>query len=142
MSGGGRRGSRSCQVSPCRSSNTKPRAHCHGGAAIAGPRGKVRLVSGGPAMSSPKFQNLVEMFERSVEKYGPRELFGTKVDGEWKWTTYREMGKLVADLRGGLAALGVKRGENVCIVSNNRVEWAALAYACFGLGVSIVPMYE
>jgi long-chain acyl-CoA synthetase len=93
-------------------------------------------------MSSPKFQNLVEMFERSVEKYGPRELFGTKVDGEWKWTTYSEMGKLVADLRGGLAALGIKRGENVCIVSNNRVEWAALAYACFGLGVGIVPMYE
>src|SRR6185436_1990932 len=24
----------------------------------------------------------------------------------------------------------------------NRVEWAVLAYACFGLGVSIVPMYE
>src|SRR6185436_10208798 len=94
------------------------------------------------AMSSPKFQNLVEMFERSVESFGPRELFGTKTDGEWRWTTYREMGKLVDNLRGGLASLGVKRGENVCIVSNNRVEWAALAYACFGLGVSIVPMYE
>lgn len=92
--------------------------------------------------SSPKFQNLVEMFERSVESYGPRDLFGTKVDGEWKWTSYREMGKFVDHLRGGLAALGIKRGDNLCIVSNNRVEWAALAYACFGLGVAVVPMYE
>ena len=93
-------------------------------------------------MSSSKFSNLVEMFERSVAQYGPRELFGTKVDGEWKWTTYAEMGKLVDGLRGGLAKLGIERGQNVCIVSNNRVEWAVFAYACAGLGVSIVPMYE
>lgn len=93
-------------------------------------------------MSAPKFSNLVEMFERSVSLYGPRELFGTKVDGQWKWTSYAEMGKLVDDLRGGLAKLGLKRGDNLCIVSNNRVEWAVIAYACYGLGVSIVPMYE
>jgi long-chain acyl-CoA synthetase len=30
----------------------------------------------------------------------------------------------------------------VCLVSNNRVEWAVVAYACFGLGASVVPMYE
>lgn len=93
-------------------------------------------------MSSAKFSNLVEMFERSVEQFSSRELFGTKVDGEWKWTTYQEMGKLVDDLRGGLASLGIQRGQNICIVSNNRVEWAVLAYACSGLGISIVPMYE
>lgn len=93
-------------------------------------------------MSAPKFSNLVEMFERSVSLYGPRELFGTKVDGQWNWTTYAEMGKLVDDLRGGLAKLGLQRGDNLCIVSNNRVEWAVIAYACYGLGVSIVPMYE
>ncbi len=93
-------------------------------------------------MSAPKFSNLVEMFERSVKEYGPRELFGTKVNGEWKWTTYAEMGTLVDNIRGGLAKLGIKAGDNVCLVSNNRVEWAVFAYACYGLGVSIVPMYE
>lgn len=93
-------------------------------------------------MSAPKFSNLVEMFERSVSLYGPRDLFGTKVGGEWRWTSYAQMGKLVDDLRGGLAKLGLKRGDNLCIVSNNRVEWAVFAYACYGLGVSIVPMYE
>ena len=93
-------------------------------------------------MSSPKFSNLVEMFERSVKEFGPRELFGTKTDGAWQWTTFREMGKMVDDMRGGLASLGIARGSNICIVSNNRVEWAVLAYACFGLGISIVPMYE
>jgi long-chain acyl-CoA synthetase len=93
-------------------------------------------------MSSIKFENLVDMFERSVKAYGPRELFGTKKNGQWTWTTYGQLGALVEDFRGGLAALGIKRGDRVCIISNNRVEWAVVAYACLGLGASVVPMYE
>jgi long-chain acyl-CoA synthetase len=93
-------------------------------------------------MSSIKFENLVDMFERSVKAYGPRELFGTKKNGQWIWTTYAEMGKLVDAFRGGLASLGVKRGDRVCLISNNRVEWAVVAYACYGLGAAVVPMYE
>jgi long-chain acyl-CoA synthetase len=93
-------------------------------------------------MSSIKFENLVDMFERSVKAYGPRELFGTKKNGEWTWTTYAELGKLVDEFRGGLAALGIKNGDRVCLISNNRVEWAVVAYACYGLGASVVPMYE
>jgi long-chain acyl-CoA synthetase len=93
-------------------------------------------------MATPKFQNLVEMVERSVKLYGQRELFGTKKGGQWVWTTYAQFGKQVDDFRGGLASLGIKRGDNVAIVSNNRVEWAVAAYACYGLGAALVPMYE
>lgn len=93
-------------------------------------------------MATPKFDNLVEMFERSVQLYGPRDLFGTKKSGQWTWMTYAEVGKLVDSFRGGLASLGVKRGDRVAIVSNNRVEWAVAAYACCGLGAALVPMYE
>lgn len=93
-------------------------------------------------MSSAKYENLVDMFERSVKAFGPRQLFGTKKDGQWGWTTYAETGKQVEEIRGGLVALGVKRGDNVAIISNNRVEWAVIAYACFGIGAALVPMYE
>ncbi len=93
-------------------------------------------------MATQNFENLVDMFERSVKLYGPRDLFGTKKNGRWVWTTYREVGKLVDQFRGGLASLGIKRGDHVCIISNNRVEWAVACYACFGLGVALVPMYE
>jgi long-chain acyl-CoA synthetase len=77
-----------------------------------------------------------------VKAYGPRELFGTKKNGQWTWTTYAQMGELVDNFRGGLASLGIKRGDRVCIISNNRVEWAVVAYACYGLGAAVVPMYE
>ena len=93
-------------------------------------------------MGAVKFENLVEMFERSVKEYGARDLFGTNKDGNWEWTTFAQVGEMVDAFRGGLSELGVKHGDNVCIISNNRVEWAVAAYACYGLGAALVPMYE
>ncbi|WP_437669978.1 AMP-dependent synthetase/ligase [Sorangium sp. So ce131] len=87
-------------------------------------------------------ENLVELLDRSIHQYGSRPLFGTKTEGRWDWITYAEFGERVARFRGGLASLGVQRGDRVAFISNNRVEWAVAAYACFTLGVSVVPMYE
>ncbi|WP_437954946.1 long-chain fatty acid--CoA ligase [Sorangium sp. So ce119] len=89
-----------------------------------------------------KLENLVQLLDRSLSLYGPRPLFGTKADGRWSWITYAEFGQLVARFRGGLASLGVQRGDRVALISNNRVEWAVAAYACFSMGVAVVPMYE
>jgi long-chain acyl-CoA synthetase len=93
-------------------------------------------------MASPKIANLVEMFERSVKTFGPNPLFGVKRGSQWSWVNYEEVGRRVDALRGGLAGLGVQRGDRVAIVSNNRIEWAVSAYACYGLGASLVPLYE
>jgi long-chain acyl-CoA synthetase len=90
----------------------------------------------------PRFKTLVELLDQAVERHGDRDLFGTKKDGRWTWTTYREFGSLVERFRSGLAALGAGRGDNVGIIANNRVEWAVAAYACYGLGAAFVPMYE
>ncbi len=90
----------------------------------------------------PRFRTLVDIFEYSVKTFGPRDAFGTKAGGRWTWTTYTEFGLMVDRFRGGLASIGVARGDAVAIVSNNRIEWAVAAYACFGLGAAFVPMYE
>ena len=90
----------------------------------------------------PRYSTLVELFQQAIQTHGSRELFGTKKDGRWIWTTYTEFGSMVDRFRGGLASLGVERGDCVAIVSDNRVEWAVAAYACYGLGASYVPMYE
>ncbi len=93
-------------------------------------------------MSSRKFRDLVDMQQQSVAAFGGRRLFGTKEAGAWRWTTYAELGRRVDDLRGGLAKLGVGKGDAVAIISSNRVEWAVAAYATYGLGAVFVPMYE
>ena len=57
--------------------------------------------------SPPNIVSLVDLLDRSAEKYGPRELFGTKTGSSWVYTTYAQFKKLVEDMRGGLATLGI-----------------------------------
>jgi long-chain acyl-CoA synthetase len=90
----------------------------------------------------PRYRTMVDLYKHAVATYASRDLFGTKKDGTWRWTTYGEFGSMVERLRGGFASIGVQRGDCVAIVSNNRVEWAVGAYACYGLGAAFVPMYE
>ncbi len=90
----------------------------------------------------PRFETLTEIYDHAIKSFGHRELFGTKRGGSWQWTSYAEFGKQVEAFRGGLASLGVGKGDVVAIISNNRVEWAVAAYAVYGLGAAYVPMYE
>ena len=93
-------------------------------------------------MKPPAYTDLVDVLERSVADHSRQNLFGTKIDGNWRWITYAEFGKRVDHFRGGLASLGVSQGDTVAIISANRVEWAVAAYAAYGLGARFCPMYE
>lgn len=90
----------------------------------------------------PRFENLVQIYERSIEKFAAEPLFGTKKAGIWRWMTYREFGLQTDQLRGGLAQLGVGTDDVVAIIANNRPEWAVAAYATYGLAARYAPMYE
>ncbi|MCX5850457.1 MAG: long-chain fatty acid--CoA ligase [Deltaproteobacteria bacterium] len=90
-----------------------------------------------------KPDNLPELFENSVKKFSDRPYLGTKnKQGEYEWISYREVGRRVDNLRGGLAGIGVKRGDAVGIICNNSVDWAVGHFATVGLGAFYVPMYE
>lgn len=91
---------------------------------------------------TPRFNSLVAILSESVAKYGDKPVFGTRKAHGWEWTTYRQLGELVAQARAGMAALGVEPGDRVAVISNNRLEWAICAYACYTRGISYVPMYE
>lgn len=88
--------------------------------------------------------NLVELFETSVKANADRLLFGTKNEAktDYDWVTYREVAQRVDYFRAGLADAGVKKGDSVAIIANNRNEWAIAAYAAYGLGALFIPMYE
>lgn len=90
----------------------------------------------------PKFSNLVDIYEQSIERFAAEPLFGTKKAGTWRWMTYREFGRQTDEIRGGLAALGVGSDDVVAMIANNRPEWAVAAYATYGLCARYAPMYE
>src|SRR6516164_5216310 len=89
-----------------------------------------------------KFESLVELCEQSCRSYADRQLFGVKEGSEWTWITYARFHELVDAFRGGLAGLGIGRGDKVAMIADNRVEWAVACYATYGLGASFVPMYQ
>lgn len=89
-----------------------------------------------------RFINLVDLYERSCAKFETRPLYGTKTGGEWEWTTYGRFHRDVDRCRGGLASLGVGKGDRVAIIADNCVEWAVAAYATYGLEAAFVPMYQ
>jgi long-chain acyl-CoA synthetase len=90
-----------------------------------------------------KPDNIVELFENSVKMFFDRPCLGTKnKQGQYEWITYQEMGRRINNLRGGLAGIGVQRGDAVGIISNNSVDWAVGHFATVGLGAFYVPMYE
>jgi long-chain acyl-CoA synthetase len=89
-----------------------------------------------------RFENLVDMFIASTQRYRNNPLFGVKTNGAYQWITYGQIAQQVDELRAGLAQLGVGKGDVVAIISNNSPEWAVAAYATYSLGARFAPMYE
>ncbi len=90
-----------------------------------------------------KVSSLAELVTHSVTVFSDNPLLGRRQeDGDWDWVTFAEFGEAVEQARGGLASLGVSKGDRVAIISDNRVEWAVGAYATYTLGAAWVPMYE
>ncbi len=87
--------------------------------------------------------NLVDIFEHSAARYANNLLIGEKDSaGVYQWVTYSQIATRVNNLRAGLAAIGVKAGDTVGIIANNRKEWLIGEMATQGLAAAYVPMYE
>jgi len=87
------------------------------------------------------FSNLVAMQQECCLKYASNNLFGTKVADKYKWIKYQAFAQKVDEYRAIISSLDISSGDKVAIISNNRVEWAIIAYATLGLEATFVPMY-
>jgi long-chain acyl-CoA synthetase len=65
----------------------------------------------------------------------------SKRAGRWVGIGYRDMAEQVQHLSIGLQELGVRRGDRVAILSENRPEWAIADYACLAARCTDVPIY-
>jgi len=87
--------------------------------------------------------NLVELFEQSAARFANNVFIGEKDSaGVYQWVTYGQIARRIDNLRGGLAAAGVRAGDTVGIIAQNRKEWFIGEIATQGLGAAYVPMYE
>lgn len=63
-------------------------------------------------------------------------------DGDWRTMTWSRFGDRVRRIAGGLAALGVRPGDRVGLVSGNRPEWALADLGALAAGAVVVPVYS
>ncbi len=80
-----------------------------------------------------------EVFLEVVDRHGGRPAFRHRVGESLVTYTYRELADRVAALATALLALGVRRGDRVGLISDNRPEWIVADLACVGIGAPDVP---
>jgi long-chain acyl-CoA synthetase len=77
-----------------------------------------------------------------MDAFGDRPVaLRSKLEGRWVDLGYRELADRVRDLSLGFIELGVRPGDRVAILSENRPEWAIADYACLAARCTSVPIY-
>lgn len=85
--------------------------------------------------------NLVSMFFRQADRFGERPLLWQKHEGRWVPLTWRETAVSICRLARGLTSLGIRAGDRVLLVSENRPAWFVADFAIMAAGAITVPAY-
>jgi len=89
------------------------------------------------------FTTIVEMYDRISKHFInlERPALMHKVQDKWVGIKYKELRETVRNFAMGLLSLGIKRGDMVGIISENRPEWVFSDLAILSIGAIGVPMY-
>jgi long-chain acyl-CoA synthetase len=93
--------------------------------------------------SLTQFSTIAELFDgvTTAMAHEPRPMLLHKVEGVYVGISYIEYRKKVERFALGLASLGIRRGDMVAIVAENRPEWIVADMAIVSLGAVTVPVY-
>ncbi|HEX6991756.1 MAG TPA: AMP-binding protein, partial [Gemmatimonadales bacterium] len=85
---------------------------------------------------------LNELFFSAMDRWRDRPVvMRAKRGGSWEALSYADLLQQVRHLSLGLGTLGVRQGDRVAILSENRPEWAIADYACLAALCPDVPIY-
>jgi long-chain acyl-CoA synthetase len=90
------------------------------------------------------FKTIPQLFQLMTKDFGKnleRPVIKHKINDQWTDIKYSELYRETELFALGLASLGVKRGDKIAIISENRPEWVYSDMAIQGLGAINVPLY-
>jgi len=87
------------------------------------------------------FQSLNKLFFDRAEQYDEKPFLWAKKNKEWLSLSWKETSLKVREFAGGLKSFGIKPGDKVVIVSENRPEWIIADLAINLIGAVTVPAY-
>ena len=85
--------------------------------------------------------NLVTLFLQRADEWGDKPFLFTKHDRQWQSLTWRETADRVCLLAEALRGLGLRDGDRVVLISENRPEWAIADLAIMAAGCVTTPAY-
>ncbi len=85
--------------------------------------------------------SLPQMFFDQAERLGDRPFLWRKRDGAFRPISWRAAADSTRRLARGLGSLGVKPGERVALISENRPEWLIADHAIMAAGAITVPTF-
>ena len=88
-----------------------------------------------------QFSNLVAMFVARAAERESAPFLWAKKEGTWHSISWGEAARQVASLAAGLHTLGLRAGDRVMLVSENRPEWCIADLAIMAAGCITVPTY-
>jgi long-chain acyl-CoA synthetase len=87
------------------------------------------------------FPNLVTLFFKRAADNGDKPFLTRKSGGVWHSISWTAAAQQVASLAAGLKSIGLKTGDRVMLVSENRPEWCIADLAIMAAGCVTVPTY-
>ena len=87
------------------------------------------------------FQSLNKLFFDRADQYNEKPFLWAKKNKEWSPLSWKETSSKVKEFAGGLRSFGIKPGDKVVIVSENRPEWIIADLAINLIGAITVPAY-
>jgi long-chain acyl-CoA synthetase len=77
----------------------------------------------------------------AAQKHGKQDALNQKIEGEWIHISADTFIERARNLALGLAELGLKPGDRIALLSENRPEWSIADLAILSLGAINVPIY-
>ncbi len=84
---------------------------------------------------------LTQLFLDAVDRFGSKTAFRTIGDNGFNEISFDEVLARVRAVASGLEALGIRRGDRVAILSENRPEWSQSDFGAVCSGVALVPIH-
>src|SRR6476620_3697783 len=77
-----------------------------------------------------------------LRTFGDKEdVFAGKVNGQWEKWSMKRFVETVETVASGMINAGLKKGDKVAILANNRPEWNVIDFATQICGGILVPIY-
>jgi len=86
-------------------------------------------------------RNLGQIFRDQARKYGDRLAVEKRLQGRWQSCTWNGYYEAAREIGLGLYSLGVRKGDRVAILSQNRLEWVMSDMGIMSIGACTVPIY-